>query len=250
MTQQADVAVAGGQGDSDLRSFPADGVAAVFGASGGIGSALFGRLRASQGFSRAIGFSRRSALAIDLLDEASLERAAASLAEAGEIRLVIDATGFLHDEVQSPEKTWRELDPDKLARAFALNATGPALIMKHLLPRLPRRGKTVFATISARVGSIGDNHLGGWYGYRASKAALNQLVRSAAIELRRRRPEAVCVALHPGTVDTGLSSPFSKDGLDVQRPEQAAQRLLAVIDGLDAGQTGGFFDHRGKAIPW
>ncbi len=239
-----------GLGGSDLRSFPADGVAAVFGAGGGIGSALSERLQASRQFSRAIGLSRRSTPAIDLLDEASLECAAASLAEVGEIRLVIDATGFLHDQVQMPEKTWRELDPAHLARAFAVNAIGPALIMKHLLPLLPRKGKTVFATLSARVGSIGDNRLGGWYSYRASKAALNQLVRTAAVELRRRRPEAICVALHPGTVDTGLSSPFGKDGLEVQRPEKAAERLLAVIDGLDASQTGGFYDHRGKAIPW
>ena len=122
--------------------------------------------------------------------------------------------------------------------------------MKHALPALAPQGKAVFATLSARVGSIGDNHLGGWYGYRASKAALNQLVRTAAIELKRRRPAGLCVALHPGTVSTALSSPFSKDGLEVQTPQTSAARLLGVIDDLSADQSGFFFDHLGVAIPW
>lgn len=160
------------------------------------------------------------------------------------------ATGFLHDEAQRPEKSWRELDHAQMARSFALNVIGPALIMKHLLPLLPRQGKSVFATLSARVGSIGDNRAGGWYSYRASKAALNQLLRSAAIELRRRRPEAICVALHPGTANTLLSKPFSKGDLDVQSPDLAAQRLLAVVARLGPGHSGGFFDHRGDPVPW
>ncbi len=230
--------------------FPENGVAVVFGAAGGIGRALENRLRASEAFSHVVGFSRTSVPAIDLLDEGSLERAVAFAAALGEVRLVIDATGFLHDASQRPEKTWRDLDPANLARSFALNATGPALIMKHVLPVLPKTGKAGFATLSARVGSIGDNDLGGWYAYRASKAALNQLVRTAAVELRRRRPEAFCVALHPGTVDTPLSSLFVKSGLDVQSPDTAAARLLAVVGSLTSDQTGGFFDHRGAPVPW
>ena len=122
--------------------------------------------------------------------------------------------------------------------------------MKHFLPLLPREGRAVFATLSARVGSIKDNRLGGWHSYRASKAALNQIVRCAAIELARTRPDAICVALHPGTVDTGLSTGFAKAGLDVQTPEVAAERLLAVIDGLTADDSGGFRDHLGEPIPW
>jgi NAD(P)-dependent dehydrogenase (short-subunit alcohol dehydrogenase family) len=233
-----------------LGSFPRAGVAVVLGAGGCIGGALVERLRSAGRFEQVVGFSRSSSPSIDLLDEASLERAAVSAAARGEIRLVIDATGFLHDELQGPEKSWRELDAVKLARAFALNAIGPALIMKHILPLLPRAGKAVFATLSARVGSIGDNRLGGWYAYRASKAALNQLVRTAAIEQRRRWPEAVCVALHPGTVETPLSSPFGKAGLDAQSPAIAAERLLAVVDRLGPDQSGGFFDHRGEVVPW
>ena len=115
---------------------------------------------------------------------------------------------------------------------------------------LPKQGKAVFATLSAKVGSIGDNRLGGWYSYRASKAALNQLVHTAAIELRRSQPDAICVALHPGTVATGLSAPFAKTGLDVQSPADAARRLLSVMDGLTAADSGGFFNHDGNGLPW
>jgi hypothetical protein len=122
--------------------------------------------------------------------------------------------------------------------------------MKHVLPLLPRTGKAVFATLSARVGSIGDNQLGGWYGYRASKAALNQLVRTAAVELARRSPEAICVALHPGTVATSLSAPFTPAGHSAHTPAEAAQHLLAVVNRLSAEANGGFFDWQGKPVPW
>jgi len=234
----------------DLDSFPKAGVAVVFGASGGIGSALLATLSSTDSFRQVVGFSRRSSPPIDLLDEASLERAATFAAELGELRLVIDATGFLHDDLQGPEKNWRQLDAGNLARSFALNAIGPALIMKHVLPRLPRSGKVVFATLSARVGSIGDNRLGGWYAYRASKAALNQLVRTAAVELARRSPEGICVALHPGTVDTPLSVPFAPAGHDTHTPAKAAGHLLSVVEKLSAEANGGFFDWRGAPVPW
>ena len=137
-----------------------------------------------------------------------------------------------------------------MARAFAINAIGPALLMKHLLPLLPRTGRSVFATLSARVGSIGDNRLGGWYSYRASKAALNQIVRTAAIELGRSRPDALCVAIHPGTVATRLSQRFAKSGLDIQSPETAALRILTVLDALLPNASGGFFDQHGQPIAW
>ncbi|MDE2335530.1 MAG: SDR family NAD(P)-dependent oxidoreductase [Rhodospirillales bacterium] len=233
-----------------MGSFVPTGVAVVFGAGGGIGGALVEAIRAAEHFRGVVAFSRRSSPSIDLLDEASLERAAAFAAELGELRLVVDATGFLHDRDQGPEKTWRQLDAASLARSFALNAIGPALIMKHVLPRLPRSGKAAFATLSARVGSIGDNRLGGWYSYRASKAALNQLVRTAAVELARRSPEALCVALHPGTVATTLSAPFAATGLEVHTPAAAAHHLLTVLDGLTTDANGGFFDWRGLPVPW
>lgn len=230
--------------------FPEGGIAVVFGAGGGIGSALVERLNAGRNFRHVVGFSRASTPAIDLLIETTLKEAAEIAAAHGEIRLVLDATGFLHDDAHGPEKSWRELQPSHMARSFALNAIGPAVIMKHVLPLLPRQGKSVFATLSARLGSLGENRLGGWYSYRASKAALNQLVRTAAIELGRRHPDSICVALHPGTVDTGLTSPFNKAGLEVQSPHDAAGRLLAVIDRLGPADSGGFLDHHGERIPW
>ena len=183
------------------------------------------------------------------LVRASLKDAAALASVEGDIRLVVDATGFLHDENSVSRKTWRDLDPTKMARAFALNAIGPALIMKHVLPLLPRVGKSVFATLSARVGSIGDNRSGGWYSYRASKAALNRLVRTAAIELKRVRPEAICVALHPGTVDTRLSSPFRKTDLDV-KSRCCSTATARRHRGPGARPFRWIFRHRGDAIPW
>jgi NAD(P)-dependent dehydrogenase (short-subunit alcohol dehydrogenase family) len=216
----------------------------VIGASGGIGAALARRLEARG--RPPIRLGRTTTPALDLRDEASIEAAAA--AAGTELRLVIDATGFLHGDGFEPEKSLRQLDPAHLAHSFAINAIGPALLMKHFLPRLARRERAVFATLSARVGSISDNHLGGWYGYRAAKAALNQLVRTAAIELARSHREAVCVALHPGTVDTRLSEPFAKAGLQVQAPDQAAERLLAVIEQLTPAESGALIDHRGERI--
>ncbi len=233
-----------------LGSFPRPSIAVVFGAGGGIGRALVEALRSADRFEQVVSFSRTTAPSIDLLDEASLEGAASLASARGDVRLVIDATGFLHDDRQAPEKSWRQLDPARLARAFALNAIGPALIMKHMLPRLPRTGKAVFATLSARVGSIGENRLGGWYAYRASKAALNQLVRTAAVELARRAPDALCIALHPGTVATPLSAPFAATGLEVHTPEQTAANILEVVDCLTAEASGGFFDWRGQPVPW
>ena len=218
----------------------------LIGPSGGIGAALAEAMGPGT-----VLLGRRTVPALDLLDEASIAAAAASCGAASSkagLTLVIDATGFLHDAEFRPEKRLQEIDPVHLARSFALNATGPALLMKHFLPLLARDERAVFATLSARVGSISDNRLGGWYAYRASKAALNQLVRTAAIELARTRPLALCVALHPGTVDTGLSGPFAKAGLDVVGPAAAAARLLGVIAGLEAGRTGTLVDQDGVTV--
>jgi NAD(P)-dependent dehydrogenase (short-subunit alcohol dehydrogenase family) len=199
---------------SDLGSFPQAGVAVIFSASGGIGGALVEAIQAAGRFEHVVAFSRGTSPSIDLLDEASLDHAAAFAATRGELRLVIDATGFLHDDRQGPEKSRRQLDAVNLTRSFSLNAIGPALIVKHVLPRLPRSGKAVFATLSARVGSIGDNRLGG------------------------------------GTVATALSAPFAATGLEVHSPVAAVRHLLAVVDQLSADANGGFFDWRGQTVPW
>jgi NAD(P)-dependent dehydrogenase (short-subunit alcohol dehydrogenase family) len=211
--------------------------------TGGIGTALAGLLAAR---GEVIRIGRGTTQALDLLDEASIAAAAGAVGSG--LHLVIDATGFLHNDRFQPEKALRQIDPSHMAHSFAVNATGPALLMKHFLPLLARGERAVFATLSARVGSIADNRLGGWYSYRAAKAALNQLVRTASIELARTHRDAICVALHPGTVKTRLSSPFAKTGLDVQTPEESATRLLGVLDALTPSQTGLLFDHMGVQI--
>ena len=208
-------------------------------------------LQASGAYAAVLTLGRASAPPLDLLDEASIAAAAAHVAaQPHDLRLVFDATGMLQDGDHAPERALRQINPAHMARAFAINTIGPALLMKHFLPLLPRDGRAIFATLSAKVGSIGDNRLGGWYSYRASKAALNQLVHTAAIELARTRPQAICVALHPGTVDTPLSRPFARTGLDVQTPQAAAAALLGVVQALTPAANGGFLDYRGAALPW
>ena len=219
-------------------------VAVVVGANGGIGAALVAALRARG--QDVVGLGRPG---VDLCDEGSIARAVAGW-PAGEVRLVINAAGLLQDGEQGPEKTLRALDAGQLARSFAVNAIGPALLMKHALPLFPRTGRAVFASLSARVGSIGDNRLGGWYSYRAAKAALNQLARTAAIELARSHRQAICVALHPGTVATPLSAPFAKAGLTIQTPADAAAQLLRIIADLTPDQSGHLLDYRGEVLPW
>ncbi|MEH3102015.1 SDR family NAD(P)-dependent oxidoreductase [Sphingomonas adhaesiva] len=215
--------------------------AVVIGASGGIGAALADAL-AEEGAD----VLRLSRPDLDLTDEATI---AAAAARAGTPELVIVATGVLHDGERGPEKAMRELDPVWLARQYAVNAIGPALVAKHFLPLMPRTGRSVFAALSARVGSIGDNRLGGWYGYRASKAALNQLIRTLAIEDKRRNDRGIVVALHPGTVDTKLSQPFQQRGRDLFQPGRAAVQLLDVIDGLRPTDSGKHFAWDGAEVP-
>lgn len=229
---------------------------AVIGANGGVGSALVGALCATEQVSRVWAFGRGDAVGhdrytdkvvrgrLDLLDPASIAAGAAAIAD--RFDMVIVATGMLHD----PERDLRQLDPTKLALNFAINATGPALVAQAFLPKLRTDRRTVFAALSARVGSISDNKLGGWYAYRASKAALNQLIRTLAIEQARKNPLGVCVALHPGTVDTPLSKPFQR-GVAADKlftPAHAAARLLEVIDRLTPADSGGLFAWDGTRI--
>lgn len=230
----------------------------VLGGTGGIGAALVEALRSRGQTVLALG--RQSSPRLDYTEDSTVADAAQWLqqhleASGQTLTQLIVATGFLHGKTAGgheaqPERSWQHLDADALTHSFRINAVGPALVMRHFLPLLPRQGRCVAAFLSARVGSIGDNALGGWYAYRASKAALNQLVHTAAIELARRNKEALCIALHPGTVDTGLSQPFAKTGLQVRPADVAAGELLAVLDGLPSGSSGGFFDHRGEPVAW
>ncbi|HEV2081965.1 MAG TPA: SDR family NAD(P)-dependent oxidoreductase [Brevundimonas sp.] len=223
--------------------------AVVIGASGGIGAAVTDRLRASGRFSVVHALSR-SGTGLDLEDEASIADAADGVARGPSPALVFVTTGVLHGAHQ-PERSFRSLSADHLLRDFRVNALGPALAAKHFLPLLPRERRAVFAALSARVGSIGDNRLGGWHAYRASKAALNMLLRNLAVELARTHPQAIVAGLHPGTVDTGLSAPFQR-GVAPERlfaPDFAAERLIAVLDGLTAADSGGVFAWDGVRLP-
>ena len=228
--------------------------AVIIGASGGIGGAFEAALIEEGAFDVVHGFarSRSGAQFIDLLDEASIAAAAAHVAKGPAPTLVIVATGLLHAGEAGPEKALRELDPSWLAQVYAVNAIGPALVAKHFLPIMPKTGRIVFAALSARVGSISDNRLGGWHGYRASKAALNMLVRNLAIEERRRNDRSIVVTLHPGTVDTALSRPFQTNVQPGRLfdPERAALQLLDVIEELKVTDSGKLFDFEGAEVPF
>ena len=214
--------------------------AVVIGAGGGIGAALADALAEEEN-----DVVRLTRAELDLTDEPTI---AAAATRVGKADLVIVATGLLHDPEHGPEKALRDLDPVWLAQQYAVNAIGPALVAKHFLPILPRTGRSVFAALSARVGSISDNRLGGWYGYRASKAALNQLIRTLAIEDKRRNDRGIVVALHPGTVDTRLSKPFQQSGRDLFQPDRAAVQLLDVLDALKPSDSGKLFAWDGAEI--
>jgi NAD(P)-dependent dehydrogenase (short-subunit alcohol dehydrogenase family) len=237
--------------------------ACVFGATGGIGSALVRALatrddvavvhaggRVLPELTDRSGGDKVRPFRFDLGDQASIGAAAEDMA-ATPPDLVVVATGVLaFPDGTAPEKTVRALDADRMAEMFMLNTIGPALIAKHMLPRFARDRRAVFVALSARVGSIGENRLGGWHSYRASKAALNMLVRNFGIEMRRTHPQAVVAALHPGTVDTLLSREFQRNLPPGQLTEasQAAARLIGVIDALSPADSGGFFGFDGRPI--
>lgn len=232
-----------------LESFGPAYRAVVVGATGGIGEAIASRLSQDPNCAEVIALGRRTALAIDLEDEASIAHAAEQVGKDGPVHLVFDATGILHEDALQPEKALKSIDADAMARVFAINAIGPALLMKHFHRLTPRNSKSVIASLSARVGSISDNRAGGWYAYRASKAALNMIWKTAAIEVSRLKPHAVCIVMHPGTVATSLSGPFA-GSRPVDQPEIAARQLLSVIDACDTSDNGSFLAYDGTKIPW
>lgn len=231
-----------------LPSFPAGLRALVIGASGGIGSAFCSLLAQDVRCAQVVGLHRQSQPPLDFDQEASVATAAAHTALHGKFHLIIAATGLLHTGQFMPEKRLADLNYAQMEHTFRTNTLGPALVLRHFAPLLdPGRG--VLAVLSAKVGSIEDNRLGGWYSYRASKAALNMLLKTAAIEVKRSNPNAVLVALHPGTVNSHLSQPFR--GAEIGRtPVDAAQDMLSVLDGLSASQSGRFFAYDGAALPW
>ena len=245
----------------DLGSFGPMLSAVVIGTSGGIGSALVDFLEECHAVLNVFQLSRSSPrsgrskddwLHIDLENEETIAEAAAAVERlAGDLHLVIVATGILHDGNRlQPEKTWRALTCSAMEAAFRINAIGLALVAKHFLPLLAKDRKTAFAMLSAHVGSIDDNRLGGWYAHRASKAALNMLIRTFSIELARSHPHALCVGLHPGTVDTALSEPF-QSGITRGKlfsSAQSARYLLTVLDRLVPSDSGGVYAWDGRRI--
>lgn len=246
--------------DVSMKSLPANYRAAVFGARGGIGKEFVGALAADPRCGTVYAGARSNIEAtsktipflFDLCDEASISAAAQTIGEGGPLDLVLVATGVLHDDGLKPEKTYRAMTTKAMARAFAVNTFGPALIAKHMLPLLARDRKAVFGAISARVGSISDNRLGGWHAYRASKAALNMLIRNFAIELATRNKQAVCVALHPGTVDTALSKPFQAGVVQEKlfAPDRSAAAMLKVLEDATAERSGTLIAYDGETIPF
>lgn len=234
---------------NDIRS---KGAAIVIGGSGGLGQA-FVRALGQNGYSPVIPLSRAQG-DIDLLSETSIEGAAqrvVHLLDGKPLCRLIISTGILQGpDGQLPERDWRHLDQAQLSHYFAVNTIGPALIAKYFLPLMPKSEPSICAFLSARVGSVSDNKTGGWYGYRASKAALNMIVKSLAVELGRKHPQALCVALHPGTVDTGLSRPFQKNIKAEQlfTPQHSARLLLDVLDGLKPQDNGRCFTWDGQEI--
>ena len=257
---------------SKLQSFSSPITALVVGASRGIGFGFVRRLIEDANIERMVAACRTpdaapelsliagssdkpfKIVALDVAEENSVVAAASAIAgEIERLDLLINCAGVLHDgDALAPERRIGELEPAKLMRSFEVHALGPALLAKHFSPMFDRRARAVFASLSARVGSIGDNRLGGWYSYRASKAAHNMILRNLSIELRRLHRGLICVSLHPGTVDTDLSRPFQQ-GVPAKRLfsiDRAVDQLLAVVDGLEPDSNGRFYAWDGQEIPW
>jgi NAD(P)-dependent dehydrogenase (short-subunit alcohol dehydrogenase family) len=238
-----------------LSSSPA---ALVIGAGGGLGTAFVNALLGDPRFACVYALSRSPPpqtsdrhipIRADSSDPADLKAAIATIRHP--LTRVIVTTGMLHDDVQSPEKSWRALEGDKLARSFAINSIAPALALKEIIPLLPRSERCEIAALGARVGSITDNRNGGWYGYRASKAALAMFIKTLSIDLARTHPETVVALLHPGTVDTAMSKPF-QSGVAPEKlftPAYSAKAMLAVLAGLTSVESGGHFAWNGDPIP-
>ena len=227
-------------------------IALIVGGTGAIGSAIADELT-QNGFTNIVKLSRSTQPNIELADENTIRNASLFIKnKAIPLCLIFDATGILHSEEsnQMPEKTYKNIDINFVKKIFEVNAFGPALLMKYFLPLLDSESKSVFASLSAKVGSIEDNKYGGWYSYRASKAALNQLIKTASIELAMKNKKAICVAVHPGTVVSKLSQPFQKTDLKIQSPQESAKNILQVLFNLNYQNTGNFYNWDGTIIPW
>jgi len=244
-----------------LSNFDNDLNIAIIGASGGIGNALISTIENTNNVRNIIHIARSNPkkniksnyLHLDLLEEKTIIDCSNEIsATYKDLDIIINASGFLHDEDYKPEKSYKMIDAKYLEKSFKINTFGPFLIAKHFIPLLRKDRKSIFSCISARVGSIEDNQLGGWHSYRASKSALNMLLRNLSIELKYANKYAICVGLHPGTVDTNLSKPFpkSRSHYNVFTPKESSQHLISVINKLEPKDSGNTYDWAGKRIPF
>lgn len=231
-----------------MNSLPHQFHALVIGASGTIGAAFVDLLGDTPGCAAVHGLHRHSTPPIDFADENSVAEAARILGDGRRYHLIVNAAGLLHGEDFMPEKRLADLDYAQMQATFQANTFGPALVLRHFVPLLAGE-RAIMAILSAKVGSIGDNRLGGWYSYRASKAALNMLVRTAAIEVARSQKNSVLVALHPGTVNSRLSQPFRGETIGRQAQDAVAD-MLRVLDALTPADSGSFRSYNGAELPW
>jgi len=232
---------------------------AIVGSHGAIGNALLTDICHRYPDANVTALSRKQGvlpdhvtfIPIDFGVEETIQAAALSLSRDAPLNLVIIASGILHDENLQPEKNLKSLDGNDFLKVMQINCLGPALIMKHFLPLIPRKAPAVLAALSARVGSISDNRLGGWHSYRSSKAALNMMIRGAAIETARRAPQSVIIGLHPGTVSSALSNPFSSNVAEEKlfTPAYSAGKLLDVIENMTPEHSGRCFAYDGTEVP-
>ena len=228
--------------------FDTDYKALVIGASGAIGGAFVAAFQADPRCSLVTQLSRSQTSGFDVLDESSVQQQAEVCRASGPYHIIIDATGALTIDGVGPEKSLASLREDTLMKNFHINAVAPALVLRHFAPLLAS-GPSLYAKLSARVGSISDNTKGGWYGYRAAKAALNMVLQTAAIEAARKRPQLVVAAMQPGTVASNLSAPFVPAN-ECLTPAQSVAGLLSALDGLPALAAAHFVDHKGATITW
>ena len=254
-----------------MKTTISQGNALIVGANRGIGLGFATKLAQDPNFARIYATYRSQEAAVELLDlagqepericclqvdatnEAQIAQATASIREeVDKLHLVVNCVGMLHQDNLQPEKSLKSINSDNLLRYFQINSIPTLSLAKHLLPLFRHDERSILAAISAKVGSIGDNQLGGWYGYRASKAALNMFMRNIALEYRRTSPRTIAVVLHPGTTDTRLSQPFQKNvpANKLFSVERTVAQLLEVIENLEEGDSGQFFSWDGSRLPW
>jgi NAD(P)-dependent dehydrogenase (short-subunit alcohol dehydrogenase family) len=222
--------------------------AVVIGSNGGIGNSVLKQLKSSEQYDQVLGYNKDSKLKVDITNEQDLQNLRATIINKNlNIKILFNAVGYLHDNNHFPEKKVENINIDYMKKSFLINSIGSALLIKYIAPLMPDNNHSIFACLSARVGSISDNYLGGWYSYRASKAALNQLIKTASIEYKRKKPKLTFISLHPGTVSTNLSKPFigNKDTLT---SDNAAKKIINVLTSVGPEESGFLLDYNKKKI--